>query len=435
MRVTFVLIPPSQRHRRLNSQGLITPALLYWVALLTLALVATNVPGQGSCDPAPSGLVGWWPGEGNAKDIAGGNNGTLVGGVTFTNGEVGAAFSLNGSDGYISVPNSPSLNFGGTSPMSVELWLYRTGTATSMHMIGKRDGCLEFEYQLAMDGSGTGFGSLNNRQMGYNSVGIPGWQPPLNTWTHLAATFDGSTFSFYTNGVLAATGSGMLGSLSSGPLEIGESGSCGLPFAGLIDEVSMYNRALSSNEIAAIFAAGSAGKCTPVPDVKIIAPANNASQWACTPFTITASATSSIPSIIDLVLLLDGTNRLQEITYSSNSPATEITAQVTFKTDILGSHSLTARAANDFGGVSASSNIVNVVAPPLHVLVADAFITNSQCLLCMSGQVGHAYSILASTNFEAWTNIGTMQNVGGLLEFPDPRTTNFPYRFYRAQQQ
>ena len=84
MRVTFVLIPPSQRHRRLNSQGLITPALLYWVALLTLALVATNVPGQGSCDPAPSGLVGWWPGEGNAKDIAGGNNGTLVGGVTFT---------------------------------------------------------------------------------------------------------------------------------------------------------------------------------------------------------------------------------------------------------------------------------------------------------------------------------------------------------------
>ncbi|MGA2854770.1 MAG: protease pro-enzyme activation domain-containing protein, partial [Verrucomicrobiota bacterium] len=55
------------------------------------------------CDPAPSGLAAWWPGEGNANDIIGTNNGAVVGSIAYTNGEVGQAFSLNGSSGYVSI--------------------------------------------------------------------------------------------------------------------------------------------------------------------------------------------------------------------------------------------------------------------------------------------------------------------------------------------
>ena len=48
------------------------------------------------CTPPPPGMVAWWPGEGNANDIRGGNNGTPQGGVTFPAGEVGQAFSFDG---------------------------------------------------------------------------------------------------------------------------------------------------------------------------------------------------------------------------------------------------------------------------------------------------------------------------------------------------
>src|ERR1043166_1770397 len=77
---------------------------------------------------------------------------------------------------------------------------------------------------------------------------------------HLAATFDGATFRFYTNGVLAATASGTLGPTNDAPLVIGGSSSCP-PFAGLLDEVCLYNLALSASEIQGICLAGRAGKC------------------------------------------------------------------------------------------------------------------------------------------------------------------------------
>ena len=122
-----------------------------------------------------------------------------------------------------------------------------------MHIIGMRNGCGAIQYQLAFDGSGTGFGSINNGAMGYNSVGIPGWLPPIDAWTFLAATFDGTNFGFYTNGVLAATGTGTLGAPSSDPLEIANSGTCDQYFTGLIDEVRIYNRALSYEEVGQLY--------------------------------------------------------------------------------------------------------------------------------------------------------------------------------------
>jgi len=58
-----------------------------------------------TCDPAPSGLVSWWPAAGNAKDIAGTNNGTLKGGAIATApGMVGNAFHFDGTNGYVQIP-------------------------------------------------------------------------------------------------------------------------------------------------------------------------------------------------------------------------------------------------------------------------------------------------------------------------------------------
>ena len=85
-----------------------------------------------SCVPAPSGLVSWWPGEGNANDVVGGNNGNPTGGITYAAGEVGQAFVFNGSTSYIPVPASPSLNNIGASGsgFTIECWIKAPNTST-----------------------------------------------------------------------------------------------------------------------------------------------------------------------------------------------------------------------------------------------------------------------------------------------------------------
>ena len=82
----------------------------------------------------------------------------------------------------------------------------------------------------------------------------------MNTWQHLAVTYDGTTFIFYIDGRAVTNVIGTLGVANLEPLEIGNAGSC-QAFVGLVDEVSIYSRALTPDEVQAIYQAGSAGKC------------------------------------------------------------------------------------------------------------------------------------------------------------------------------
>ena len=77
-----------------------------------------------TCVLAGSGLVGWWQAEGNANDSAGANSGTLINGVSFDSGEVGTAFSLNGSDQCVNIPYSTAL---ASACFSVETWINPQG--------------------------------------------------------------------------------------------------------------------------------------------------------------------------------------------------------------------------------------------------------------------------------------------------------------------
>src|SRR5258708_6766750 len=79
-------------------------------ALLCFLPLASAWAQTSNCVSVPSGLVGWWPGEGNTDDIQAGDNGTLQGGATFAPGEVGQAFSLNGTNAYVQAPDSSALD-------------------------------------------------------------------------------------------------------------------------------------------------------------------------------------------------------------------------------------------------------------------------------------------------------------------------------------
>ena len=99
----------------------------------TYAVLITNILGSVTssnatltvlpCDPAPSNMVAWWRAEGNVLDNVWTNNGSPVGALSYTNGEVGQAFVFDGSTSYILVPASPSLDVGTGSGFTIECWV------------------------------------------------------------------------------------------------------------------------------------------------------------------------------------------------------------------------------------------------------------------------------------------------------------------------
>jgi len=221
----------------------------------------------------PPGLVAWWRGEGTARDSAGGADGILYRGVTFAAGKVGRCFAFDGISSGINVPDVPA--FALTNSLTVEGWLFVPSAPLVPGMVlfrGDTRPGLDPYYVSVEPQAGTS-GMLNfvvwNADNINTSISAP---MPLGVWTHIAATLDncGGLMRLYTNAVVAAetnTTIRPLGALDPNyqpGIGIGNHSSqpspFNYPFHGLIDELSVYNRALSPNEVQAIYRAGSAGK-------------------------------------------------------------------------------------------------------------------------------------------------------------------------------
>lgn len=244
-----------------------------WLALAKPSVAQTN------CIPRPNGMIAWYRGEGNGLDSVGTNHGTLVNGVNFTTGKVLQAFSFNGLSELV-VPNVPALN---PARLTIEAWVYPTQADGGVDIIVNKD--FEpyggYQYELGIRGTFDSHGVIPAGNFAFAMRGVNGlpdeylrWvnggaPVPLNTWTHLAVTYDGTTARTYLNGAPVRTLTGLSGDIAAGggPLKIASraedvlSRSPNERFNGRIDEVSLYNRALSADEILAIFKADSAGKC------------------------------------------------------------------------------------------------------------------------------------------------------------------------------
>ncbi len=237
------------------------------------------LPLENSCRTAPSNQVGWWPGDGNANDIVGGNHGTLSRGATFTPGVVGQAFSFNGSGAMVSIPDSPLLNI--RQNLTVASWFKLTGIPVDFPVIMAK-GQTNAQYLifvLATAGAPSGTGNVCFRvnlgpdnAPGFNtSAACSVTRVNFGTALHVAGTYDGTSVKIYINGVLESSvpAPGRI-AFYPHPLTIGVGGYAGGVTAnfvqGSIDEVQIYNRLLAGVEINSLFAAGSAGQCKPVTD-------------------------------------------------------------------------------------------------------------------------------------------------------------------------
>ncbi len=203
-----------------------------------------------SCTHAatPAGLIAWWPGEGNAVDVINGNNGTLVNGATFAPGVCGQAFDVRGGSDYVSIPDGGEIDLPAGSRVSIACWVYRTSFGLQ-HVVGKRPGC----------GGGAWY------QLGIGPGAIPDGAVPLNTWSLIAVSYDGSNERHWVNTTLVDFNPAGLVFPNDADLRIGTSGSCA-PFAGLIDEVMIFDRGLQQCDIDHLYAAGCSAICTLDPD-------------------------------------------------------------------------------------------------------------------------------------------------------------------------
>lgn len=251
------------------------------------------------CYPLPREITGWWPGEGDATSRIRGNHGIALNGTGFADGKSQRAFLFDGMDDCVRIPYSPMLI---SANFSVEVWVKPTAQVRDRENQDLIFGQVFGTPQLAVRPGPNGLFVF--WQYFVNFFSYPGVesvrQIPINEWSHLAGTWDGTTLKLYINGALEA---------QNAPHERPTPSTCdffiggiwnscssytGQFFQGSIDEVSLYNRALLPEEILAIYAAGSAGKCPPSEPAIISQPQ---SLIGCTGGSVTfqVSATGTEP--------------------------------------------------------------------------------------------------------------------------------------------
>jgi hypothetical protein len=201
------------------------------------------------------GGVSWWKLNGNANDELGNNNGNVIGNVNFVSGKSGQAASFSGSnDGWIKMNSFTNLPMG-NSPRTMLAWIKPTG-----YVEGTYGGIVAYSGEEAGH-TGSLLSIKNDGRLSQAFWGDDTYQAgtpaTLNNWNQVAFTYSGGiTIKFYMNGVLADTESLSVpaATTSTGaPPRIGCTDIPGRCFQGQIEDVMIFNRELTANQISGLY--------------------------------------------------------------------------------------------------------------------------------------------------------------------------------------
>ncbi len=264
------------------------PSPTYTVVLMGCFLVAIHAPAQPSCTPPPSGLVSWWQGENSTADAADGNTGTWAGfgnTNTYGTGLVGQAFVFDGTHrDRVDLGNPPNLQL---QNFTIEGWIKRSSTTVAAFDVLGADGSVAGEGGVVVGYGRDGYvlAVINDGRLVLGKTDIAA-VISTNTvadtnWHHVAVTKAGSNVVFYIDAVPeAASGPFTAVFAFDTSIAIGSRGDArGGTFFGQVDEPAIFNRALTTGEIQAIYAAGSAGKCGPTPPNNCVPVPSGAISW------------------------------------------------------------------------------------------------------------------------------------------------------------
>lgn len=232
----------------------------------------TNIEKVKSETTLPDGLISYWMADGNANDSSGSNHGVLYNGVSFQPGMNGQAFHFDGIDDYVKISSPTELPLA-KEPRTIAFWFKPERLFDDDYQVMFSYGSFSATHLFSL-----GLDKLNQRTyVGQFGTSVFGNPANLNTWLHLAATYDGTTYKLYENGNLVKTGY-MTTNTYSGDLffgtqfgyfdgtDCGEAGNC--TFKGLIDDIQIYNRALTGDEITQVFGTLPTGNVRISPEVE-----------------------------------------------------------------------------------------------------------------------------------------------------------------------
>ncbi|HWQ90931.1 MAG TPA: LamG-like jellyroll fold domain-containing protein, partial [Clostridia bacterium] len=379
--------------------------------------------------PLP-GIVGWWPGDGSARDIVGTNHGILRGGATAdTNAWIGTGFSFDGTNKYVEIPDAPELK---PQELSVECWvrfdnLDAPGTSIyvgQQYLVYKQNSRYDnFEgYVLSKDRTYADIilwevTSSEGELVRIDSLTVM----ETNVWHHLVGVRGSNYIQLYVNGVLEAqTNVNFPQDYGTNSVYFGTSGQAywDRRLNGVLDEVLLYNRALSAEEIAGLYAQGATSKCkwpsiTPNPE--------GGSRYKGAEFTFLSGAQGAQPIAYqwekDGVPLLDATNA--------------VLALSSLELDQAGSYVFT--ASNAYGAATSPPALLDV---ELADLFLEPFVPGSSngFGLDLVGTPGQVLGIQATSDLSltnGWFGLTNFTLLGTTNLWLDPTPPSEPARFYR----
>ncbi len=232
------------------------------------------------------GLVAYYPFNGNANDESGNGNNGVVYGATLTEdrfGNANSAYYFNGSNTLIEVPHSASLC--PPDAVTISAWAFPLNVQQWHQIITKRFNHSSSPYNSYI--LETTHEGINNR-WGFSVVTGPPWGGvglyslqalAPNIWVYLVGTYDGQYVKFYYNGELisSAPQTGNIG-YSTLSLRIGQAIPSGgqQNFYGKIDDIRIYNRALTEQEVYALYTEGQPPQTNTITNI-LINPRTNGS--------------------------------------------------------------------------------------------------------------------------------------------------------------
>jgi hypothetical protein len=398
---------------------------------VTSSPAALTVNWASECTSVPPGLVGWWPGDGSGRDIAGTNHGTLMGGSTATsNGVTGLAFDFDGTNKYVQIEDAPELK---PTNLTVVCWvmfdnLDAPGTSPyvgQQYLVFKQNSKFyNFEgYVLSKDRTHADIilwevSSAAGQLIRIDSVSAV----TTNVWYHLAAVRGSNYISLYFNGQLEAqTEVDFPQDYGPQPVFFGTSGQAFYDrrLNGKMDEVMLFNRVLTAEEIAVLYASGPAGSCKGTNGIIVSTQPQNQS-------VMPGESASFFVEAVGLGTLsyqwrFNG-NAIPGATESSltvaNVQPENLGQYQVFINDITG------------GALSAPATLTLAGRPSL---TDTRILTNGLFSLTVNGTAGSIYAIEGSPDLATWTEIGTVSNATGQVEFIDPASGSNSFQFYRAR--
>jgi hypothetical protein len=242
--------------------------------------------------PADDGLVlalGFDENMGlTAFDGSGRNHHGGIRGAERVSGKIGGALKFDGIDDWVTVADAPALDL--SSGMTLEAWV-NPSVAGGWRTVLLKEGAGNMAYELYANNPDVARPAGYFTTPGGGLRGVTGTAVlQANVWTHLAVTYDGANMRLYVNGTLARTVA-RTGAIvaTDGPLHIGGNEVWGGEwFAGLLDEVRVYNRALSAGEIQADMSGSTLPE--PPPNAAPVAQNDSLTTVAGSPVSFTAAA-------------------------------------------------------------------------------------------------------------------------------------------------